>query len=157
MDGAAFDVAFAQAQFIDHQKTLQLLEYEIGSGQESGLLRAYAAESLPMIREHLRMAQSVALGAAPYLPQAAAAPPSPTSPPATAPPLGGPTSGPGRRAANTAGRAEPVIAEARLERHADGVKRSFTRAGASARWRKTGNDPRGQTQSCASDGSTRRW
>jgi hypothetical protein len=139
MDGAAFDVAFAQAQFIDHQKTLQLLEYEIGSGQESGLLRAYAAESLPMIREHLRMAQSVALGAAPYLPQAAAAPPSPTSPPATAPPLGGPTSGPGRRAANTAGaatvkppaapgigqtsgaagscpddagRAEPVIAEA---------------------------------------------
>jgi len=93
LNGAAFDVAFAQAQISDHQKTLHLLEHEIGSGQEAGL-RAFAAESLPMIREHLRMAQSLALGATPYVPQAAATPPSPTAPPATSPPIGGPTSGP---------------------------------------------------------------
>ena len=93
LNGAAFDVAFAQAQVTDHQKTLHLLEHEIGSGQEAGL-RAFAAESLPMIREHLRRAQSLALGATPYVPQAAAAPPSPTAPPTTAPAVGGPTSDP---------------------------------------------------------------
>src|SRR3954466_16043111 len=93
LNGPGFDVAFAQAQVADHQKTLHLLEYEIGSGQEAGL-RAFAAESLPMIREHLRMAQRLALGATPYVPQAAAPPPSPTAPPATSPSIGGPTSGP---------------------------------------------------------------
>jgi putative membrane protein len=92
-NGAGCVVAFGQAQVADHQKTLHLLEHEIGSGQDAEL-RAFAAESLPMIREHLRMAQRLALGATPYVPQAAAAPPSPTAPSATAPPVGGPTSRP---------------------------------------------------------------
>ncbi|MBV9829909.1 MAG: DUF4142 domain-containing protein [Alphaproteobacteria bacterium] len=86
LNGAAFDIAYAQAQVADHQKTLQLLEHEIGSGQDADL-RAFAAESLPMIRRHLQMAQALALRATPYAPQAAA-PPSPTAPPATTPATG---------------------------------------------------------------------
>ena len=59
LSGTAFDVAYAQAQLQDHQRTLQLLEYEIGSGQDEAL-RSFAAESLPQIRKHLEMAQNIA-------------------------------------------------------------------------------------------------
>ena len=84
VSGTAFDVAYAQAQLQDHQRTLQLLEYEIGSGQDEAL-RRFAAESLPQIRKHLEMAQNIALTATPRSPQSASPQASPTAPPATTP------------------------------------------------------------------------
>jgi putative membrane protein len=87
LTGAAFDVAYIQAQAQDHQKTLQLLEYEIGSGQDQAL-REFAANTLPKIREHLQMAQAIALTVTPQAPQEARAPASPAAPPATPPGVG---------------------------------------------------------------------
>ncbi|MGE0260256.1 MAG: DUF4142 domain-containing protein [Alphaproteobacteria bacterium] len=84
LSGADFDVAYAQAQLQDHQRTSQLLAYEIGNGQDQAL-RDFAAESLPMIRSHLEMAQNIARTATPRSPQAATPPPSPATPPATTP------------------------------------------------------------------------
>jgi putative membrane protein len=84
LNGAAFDAAYVQAQVQDHQKTLLLLEYEIGSGQDQAL-RDFAAQTLPTIRMHLQMAQELAQGT---VPPAATAPASPTSPPAHAPAIG---------------------------------------------------------------------
>ena len=84
VSGTAFDVAYAQAQLQDHQRTLQLLEYEIGSGQDEAL-RRFAAESLPQIRKHLEMAQNIASTAIPRSPQSASPQASPTAPPATTP------------------------------------------------------------------------
>ena len=49
LTGTAFDVAYIQGQIQDHQKTLHLLEHEIGSGQDQAL-REFAAETLPKIR-----------------------------------------------------------------------------------------------------------
>src|SRR4051794_20766881 len=82
LTGTAFDVAYTQGQIQDHQKTLHLLEHEIGSGQDQAL-REFAAETLPKIRQHLQMTQDLALTVTPQAPQAAAAPTSPTAPPAT--------------------------------------------------------------------------
>ena len=56
--GAAFDRAYMLSQIQDHQKTAQLLEYEIGSGQNADL-KSFASETLPTIFEHLRMAQDI--------------------------------------------------------------------------------------------------
>jgi putative membrane protein len=58
MDGAEFDVAYLQGQVIEHQKTVQLLEYEIGSGQDTDL-KSFAAEILPIVLQHLRAAQAL--------------------------------------------------------------------------------------------------
>jgi putative membrane protein len=87
LTGSAFDVAYIQGQIQDHQKTLHLLEYEIGSGQDQ-TLREFAAETLPKIHRHLQMAQDLALTVTPQAPQAATAPTSPTAPPATTPGIG---------------------------------------------------------------------
>jgi putative membrane protein len=87
LNGAAFDAAYIQAQVQDHQKTVTLLTHQIGSGQDQEL-RSFAAETLPKIREHLQMAQNIALATTPQVPQAATAPASPTAPPATTPAIG---------------------------------------------------------------------
>jgi putative membrane protein len=58
MDGAEFDLAYLQGQVIEHQKTVQLLEYEIGSGQDTDL-KSFAAEILPIVLQHLRTAQDL--------------------------------------------------------------------------------------------------
>jgi putative membrane protein len=58
MDGAEFDRAYLQGQVVDHQKTAQLLEYEIGSGQDTKL-KSFAAEVLPVVLQHLRAAQDI--------------------------------------------------------------------------------------------------
>ena len=87
LNGAAFDAAYIQAQVQDHQKTVTLLMYQIGSGQDQ-VLRSFAAETLPKIREHLQMAQNIALATTPQVPQAATAPATPTAPPATTPAVG---------------------------------------------------------------------
>src|SRR3954454_17916251 len=61
--------------------------HQIGSGQDQAL-RSFAAEILPKIREHLQMAQNIALATTPQVPQATTAPASPTAPPATTPAIG---------------------------------------------------------------------
>ncbi|WP_407180139.1 DUF4142 domain-containing protein [Bradyrhizobium sp. STM 3562] len=59
--GAEFDRAYIQGQMIDHQKAAQLLEYEIGSG-ENAELKNFASDILPVVLRHLRMAQAIAAG-----------------------------------------------------------------------------------------------
>ena len=56
--GAAFDVAYADLQLQDHGRTVQLLEYEIGSGQNPRL-KSFASETLPIVLDHLAMAQQL--------------------------------------------------------------------------------------------------
>jgi putative membrane protein len=56
--GADFDVAYMGAQIGDHQTTAQLLEHEIGSGQDLRV-KAYAQETLPTVMRHLEMAQEI--------------------------------------------------------------------------------------------------
>jgi putative membrane protein len=58
MSGAEFDRAYVQGQVADHQKTAQLLEYEIGSGQDVEL-KSFASEILPIVLQHLRIAQEI--------------------------------------------------------------------------------------------------
>jgi putative membrane protein len=59
LSGARFDQAYIQGQISDHQKSAQLLEYEIGSGENPDL-KAFASDILPMVLEHLRMGQGIA-------------------------------------------------------------------------------------------------
>jgi putative membrane protein len=59
LTGAEFDTAYILAQIVDHQKTVQLLQWEIGSGQDAPLQK-FAAETLPIVLGHLRHAQFVA-------------------------------------------------------------------------------------------------
>jgi putative membrane protein len=59
VSGADFDAAYILAQIEDHQKTVQLLEWEIGSGEDAPL-QQFAAETLPIVLGHLRRAQEVA-------------------------------------------------------------------------------------------------
>jgi putative membrane protein len=67
IQGRAFDLAYLQGQLVEHQKTTQLLQWEIGQGQHAELQR-YAMETLPVMMEHLAMVQSLlaeATGSAP--------------------------------------------------------------------------------------------
>jgi putative membrane protein len=57
--GAQFDNAYMQGQVTEHQKTAQLLEYEIGSGGNAEL-KEFASDLLPTVLAHLRMAQAIA-------------------------------------------------------------------------------------------------
>ncbi|MPR11163.1 DUF4142 domain-containing protein [Microvirga tunisiensis] len=56
--GHQFDLAYADSQLQDHQKTAQLLEWEIGSGQEMSL-KQFASETLPIVLRHLQMVQDL--------------------------------------------------------------------------------------------------
>jgi putative membrane protein len=56
--GAAFDRPYIRGQVIDHQQTAQLLEYEIGSGQDAQL-KDFASQVLPIVMQHLEMAQNI--------------------------------------------------------------------------------------------------
>lgn len=56
--GAAFDIAYIRGQVREHQKTAHLLEWEIGSGQDARV-RAYAAQMLPVVLDHLEHAQAL--------------------------------------------------------------------------------------------------
>lgn len=58
LDGAAFDLAYMRGQVVDHQKTTQLLIWEINAGQDADL-QQFAAETLPTVLEHLRMAREI--------------------------------------------------------------------------------------------------
>jgi putative membrane protein len=58
LQGPAFDAAYLQSQLIDHQKTVQLLVWQIGQGQDAAL-QAFAKELLPTVMDHLREAQAL--------------------------------------------------------------------------------------------------
>ncbi len=80
LSGAAFDRAYMQNQLVDHQKTAQLLEWVIGSGQNAPL-RTYASDTLPTVLEHLEMAQAIIATMTGTGPQGLAAAGAPQTPP----------------------------------------------------------------------------
>jgi len=59
LSGAAFDNAYLRGQITDHQQSVQLLEFEIGSGQDRAL-KQFAVETLPIVMRHLTLAQALA-------------------------------------------------------------------------------------------------
>jgi putative membrane protein len=76
--GAEFDLVYIRGQIADHQKAAQLLEWEIGFGQDPQL-KAFASNVLPVVFRHLQTAQSIeqqlsAVAAAANPPGGAAAP-----------------------------------------------------------------------------------
>ena len=56
LDGAAFDAAYLDHQRVTHQKTVQLLLWELNSGQTPAL-QQHAADSLPVVLDHLEHVQ----------------------------------------------------------------------------------------------------
>jgi len=58
LQGIAFDRGYIESQIVDHQTMAQLLEYEIGSGQDKES-KDLAAELLPSILDHLQAADVV--------------------------------------------------------------------------------------------------
>ncbi|MBB3592150.1 putative membrane protein [Rhizobium sp. BK529] len=70
LNGDDFDAAYVKSQIVDHQKTAQLLSWEISMREDADMQRL-AAALLPKVLEHLRMAQelnNVLTGAAIRLP-----------------------------------------------------------------------------------------
>jgi len=59
LNGAAFDDAYIHSQITDHQQTVQLLEFEIGSGQDPAV-KQFAVQALPVVMRHLQIAQFLA-------------------------------------------------------------------------------------------------
>jgi putative membrane protein len=53
-----FDVAYIRAQITEHANTAQLLEWEIGSGEDP-TIRQYAIDMLPTVLDHLQSAQGL--------------------------------------------------------------------------------------------------
>jgi len=74
MDAGAFDLAYMRDQVVDHQKTAELLTWEILSGQHAALQR-FAADTLPTVLDHLAAARD--LVAALSLAEIAGTPPQP--------------------------------------------------------------------------------
>ena len=58
LSGAAFDRGYADHLIGEHQKTITLYETEANSGSDAKL-KAFAAKTLPTIREHLKAAQDL--------------------------------------------------------------------------------------------------
>jgi putative membrane protein len=58
LEGAAFDLAYMRGQVVDHQKTVQLLVWEIGQGQNAEMQR-FASATLPTVLEHLETARAL--------------------------------------------------------------------------------------------------
>jgi len=56
--GHAFDRGYLTVQMREHQKTVQLLEWIIGSGQNQAV-RDYAIDTLPVVMAHLAMVRSL--------------------------------------------------------------------------------------------------
>jgi putative membrane protein len=54
--GKDFDIAYIGSQLQDHQRTANLLQWHISSGQNEAL-KKYSIETLPVVMEHLEMAK----------------------------------------------------------------------------------------------------
>ncbi|MBW4522956.1 MAG: DUF4142 domain-containing protein [Scytolyngbya sp. HA4215-MV1] len=61
LSGTAFDRALMNQMVMDHQKTVSLFEKEAQQGQDLEV-KAWAAQTLPTLRDHLRMALSTQHG-----------------------------------------------------------------------------------------------
>jgi putative membrane protein len=55
--GKDFDIAYISAQIQDHQRTANLLQWHISTGQNEAL-KKYSMETLPVVMEHLEMAKN---------------------------------------------------------------------------------------------------
>jgi putative membrane protein len=58
MSGPALDRAYADHLISEHEKTITLFETEANSGSDAKL-KAFAAKTLPVLREHLKAAQDL--------------------------------------------------------------------------------------------------
>lgn len=58
LSGAAFDKAYIKAMVRDHKKDVKEFERESANGMDSGV-KAFAAKTIPTLREHLRMAENL--------------------------------------------------------------------------------------------------
>ena len=58
LNGAAFDQAYAQGQLQDHRETVELFQKEASSGQDPAL-KAFAQKTLPILQQHLQMAEAL--------------------------------------------------------------------------------------------------
>jgi putative membrane protein len=58
LTGTRFEQAYAQGALRDHQQTVQLFQKEADSGQDPAL-KAFAQKTLPVLQEHLQMAQAL--------------------------------------------------------------------------------------------------
>jgi putative membrane protein len=58
LNGAAFDKAYSQDQLSDHQQVVALFRKEASSGQDQAL-KAFAQKTLPILQQHLQMAQAL--------------------------------------------------------------------------------------------------
>jgi putative membrane protein len=56
--GADFDISYIQGQITSHQKAATLLEWEIDSG-ENNQIKQFASQMLPVVFQHLQMAQGI--------------------------------------------------------------------------------------------------
>ncbi|MFL5270116.1 MAG: DUF4142 domain-containing protein [Stellaceae bacterium] len=78
LSGKEFDLAYIRGQVADHQKTAQLFEWEIGSGQDPKL-KGFASQILPVALRHLEVVSAIEN----QLTATAAAPTAPGHPPGT--------------------------------------------------------------------------
>lgn len=60
LSGSEFDRSYMKEQIQDHEKTVQLFQKEAKSGQNVKL-KAFAADTLPVIQHHLQVAQGIAV------------------------------------------------------------------------------------------------
>ena len=58
LNGTAFDQAYAQGQLRDHQETVELFQKEASSGEDQAL-KAFAQKTLPILQQHLQMAEAL--------------------------------------------------------------------------------------------------
>lgn len=58
LQGRDYDLAYMAGQITDHQRTAHLLEWEITGGEDANLQR-YAMKTLPIVLEHLELAQKI--------------------------------------------------------------------------------------------------
>ena len=56
--GTAFDQAYAQGQLQDHRETVELFQKEASSGEDRAL-KAFAQKTLPILQQHLQMAEAL--------------------------------------------------------------------------------------------------
>ena len=80
LNGPEFDIEYLRAQVQDHQRAVQLLEYEIGSGEDADVQRL-AAQLLPTVFMHLEMAKDILAQTSAQNPKIAAEPPKVTGMP----------------------------------------------------------------------------
>lgn len=58
LNGTAFDSAYMQDMLQDHQQVVALFQKQARSGSDPGL-KAFAQKYLPVLQQHLQMAQSI--------------------------------------------------------------------------------------------------